>query len=432
MVVPLLGISCPLLRRLLRIGMAAAVLLGLAAAAAARAESVAEAGWREVMRLPFVPANAVAWRDTVFVGGVWAFDDSLRGLLAVPLRPSGGRLLPTLIAPPAGLKLSSAGIVGILDDALLVSAVSSTLPGARVRQRLLLYDGRWRPFPGDCPFPEDSRPCESPVDCAVGPVISGGALYAVRCFQEAGAGTAERLIAWDGARWHKLGSALDLPASEAGVGLANCSGRLLARSSWRRQEEVDLDGDGAALHRGWRHVGYHAIWEWDGRGWVELVRRRDAYLSHLVALNGTLYGAFSHRRPGSEVTAVMALGPTGWRSLGGEFGPDIQPKAGEPFGAPILALAVHRGHLVVAGVFDRAGGVACRGVAIWDGKAWRDMGSGQERGGPIGLLSVAGQLWRFPLLYERHDCDVPIDCWEGPLPVDGPGVPHLEPVAGPR
>ena len=43
------------------------------------------------------------------------------------MRSAGGGLLPTLIAPPAGLKLSSAGIVGVLDDALLVSAVSSTL-----------------------------------------------------------------------------------------------------------------------------------------------------------------------------------------------------------------------------------------------------------------------------------------------------------------
>lgn len=385
------------------------------------------AGWREVCPLPFAARGAVAWRDTLYIGSrLKGPADSLTALLAVPLRTDGDSIQVRPILTPSGLRVRYADPVAPFDGALLVRGLVKGTE-EKEQDRLFLYDGRWRPFPA-------APPRELPPHVSI--QVHDGQVYATGCFRGVPDDSLEAVLVWTGEEWRPQGlrwqgfcALLRLEASE---------GRLLAWSS-RRDQELDEQ---------WlrQDVDRYALAEWDGQRWTELARGQDGVLVRAVALHGTVYGAFSMGRPRSGLAAVMALGPDGWRPLGGPFGPDV-PVGREEFVGPFIwDLAVHEGRLVVAGSFEHANGVVCRGLAIWDGAAWHDLGGAVAPPGDASrpsltsapgsrldrctLFPAHGSLWRLqdcPPQPPQHHFTGSLQRWEGSLPLDTPSVPYQAP-----
>lgn len=116
------------------------------------------------------------------------------------------------------------------------------------------------------------------------------------------------------------------------------------------------------------NLGVH---EWNGTAWQALGPTFNGQVGHLAELaNGDLvaggtFGAIG----GSQVFALARWDGSQWQAMGD---PSMPFSAGTIQGMGVLP----NGDLVVGGLFDQIGGVACSHVAKWNGATWQPLGSG--------------------------------------------------------
>lgn len=75
--------------------------------------------------------------------------------------------------------------------------------------------------------------------------------------------------------------------------------------------------------------------------------------------------------PNDLVYGILKWNGTTWSKVGGGFR-SIHPVDG----TGVHALYVYQGKLYAGGTFDTAGTVACSNIAVWDGTAWSNVGTG--------------------------------------------------------
>lgn len=196
-----------------------------------------------------------------------------------------------------------------------------------------------------------------------GHLIAGGAFYDV-----AGQGAA-RIARWDGSAWSRIGAGLGYMTSNSGGvhALAEFEGHLIAGGSFGLGKDYDDIQDVA---------------RWTGEAWVSM-GDPDGRIYALVADgNGTLFAAGDLRGAnGSQVVRYWT--GNAWATLEGN-----QPSELDGI---VLALAVHRGHLIAATAPWYMQWSTIGGLARWTGTGWvRYPGNSIATPGVTRALAVHG------------------------------------------
>lgn len=180
------------------------------------------------------------------------------------------------------------------------------------------------------------------------------------------------------------------------------------------------DGDGPALYAGgyMMTAGGHQvnrIARWDGAEWspltgpdgtgIAMVGSGNPSIKAMTVYGGDLIVAgFFDRAGGVSVNNIARWDGTQWYPLG----------EGVTGSVGINALAVHDGSLIAGGHFRTAGGVDASRVARWDGGSWAPLGAGT--GGTVyALASYGGALYAGGSFTEAGGVDASrIARWDGP------------------
>ncbi len=208
-------------------------------------------------------------------------------------------------------------------------------------------------------------PGSSLTTLAVGP---SGNLFAVTTI-----GFGSTVHRFDGISWQALGTATAPtigPASVRAMTFA-ANGDLLVGGSFQVIGGVPVSN----------------VARWNGSGW-SAVGVLGTVNDLLVTAAGDLFagGLFSVPSP-SVSTNVARWDGLAWQALG------TGTQSVLPAYAGVFALAeLANGDLVAAGQFQAAGGVPAFKVARWDGSTWSAMGGGIEQFGPTGESSTVFAL----------------------------------------
>ncbi|QSB13646.1 hypothetical protein JQS43_19000 [Natronosporangium hydrolyticum] len=182
------------------------------------------------------------------------------------------------------------------------------------------------------------------------------------------------------------------PGLDTGLS-ATGSGGAAATAVWD-------DGDGAALYvGGWTMTaGEHVvnrIARWDGAGWSPLtgpdgtgVTTEGSGNPNIKALavyqDKLIVAGYFNRAGGVPVDNIAQWDGERWSAL---------PGGGVTGGIGVEALTVHDGVLVAGGSFTTAGGEPVARVAGWDGEQWSSYDVGVEGGSVFALESYQDDLY---------------------------------------
>lgn len=199
--------------------------------------------------------------------------------------------------------------------------------------------------------------------------VSGSDLYVGGWFTTAGDVEANYVAKWDGSSWSAVGSGMD-----RAVGALAISGtELYAGGRFTTADGIVCNG----------------IAKWDGNSWsaLGLGVSGDVGTVHSLAMSGTdLFagGRFTHAN-GILVNGIAKWDGNKWSPLGSGMGTDPNGLVSAD------SLVMFGGNLYAGGSFTNAGGVACNGVAKWDGQSWSSLGAGVS-GVPFGPVGSVGAL----------------------------------------
>jgi hypothetical protein len=196
----------------------------------------------------------------------------------------------------------------------------------------------------------------------------GGELIAGGRFTAADGAEANNIARWDGLRWQPLGEGTGRGATPGFPG----SGDVLALV----EDEEALVVGGAFATAGPEAAWFVATWDGEAwhpfcEGWGVTGPSSHPTISRFGVFDGALIAAGLFDHAGCIPAANIARWDgTRWHAMGSglEFGPLYLGPYGD--------LIVYDGRLVVAGAFERAGGVEVNGIAAWDGEAWSALGGG--------------------------------------------------------
>lgn len=265
----------------------------------------------------------------------------------------------------------------------LVVAGSFGTAGEDSVSNIARWDGsHWRPLGQGLPS----------VRCLA---VHGGRLFAGGGFSVQKSSPATGLAVWDGDSWHAVtdsleGEVLAMTSYQGELvigGIFTLEGETaishLARwdgTVWRALGE-GVDGGGRTrvealtIHEGELVVGgvfgragqvetFH-IARWNGREWNGMGAGADDAVTALASSGEVLYAGGAFRTiDGDSASCVAAWDGGEWGSLGAGISSSL-------WGPPTIEdLVVWRGELIVAGKFDRAGGLPVGSIATWDGQEW--------------------------------------------------------------
>lgn len=167
------------------------------------------------------------------------------------------------------------------------------------------------------------------------------------------------VASWDGVSWRALGE-FDAYVSC----LVVFDGRLIAGGRFGRVNGVVVNG----------------LAQWDGTSWTPVGGGVAGPLREVRALaiwDGRLLVGGKFSTAGNTTIGDLAQWDGEcWSRIG-----DVSS-----FGS-VSAIAVYEGSLIVGGHFFGVGGVAATGIAQWDGTSWRGLGAGVRSGTGIGLIN---------------------------------------------
>lgn len=194
---------------------------------------------------------------------------------------------------------------------------------------------------------------------------SGERVYVGGGQTHAGGVPTANLSAWDGTRWHALGSG------------TNGTVRALATAP---EGTVYAGGDFTVA--GGQSANYVARWNPTTEAWSPLGSGTSGRVHALaVAPNGDLYAGGEFRTAGGvEVKYVARWDGTAWHALG----------TGVNWYVYALAVAPD-GKVYAGGDFDEVGAVKANGVAVWNGTNWSALGAGVRR--DLSGIVVPGEVY---------------------------------------
>lgn len=179
-------------------------------------------------------------------------------------------------------------------------------------------------------------------------------IYAGGEFASADGVLVNNIAHWNGTNWTPMGSGV--------------SGRVNAIALWG----TDVIAAGTFTNAG--GLPANLIARWDGNAWSSLgngiVGTRVEALA--VDESGLLYAGGEFTTAGGVSAAnIASWDGANWSALGTGLRND-------PFAAWALAIATRGANVIAGGFFTDAGGVNVSCLALWNGLAWRDVGSGVD------------------------------------------------------
>jgi len=167
------------------------------------------------------------------------------------------------------------------------------------------------------------------------------------------------VCAWDGEGWSRLGEGGDLETT------AICSYR----------DEIVVGGwsFGNSLPYTW------GVAHFDGSDWVSFCDGLNDYVTAMTTYeDSVVFGGPFTAAGGKRVHSIVKRSGDEWQSLGQGFSMECVSGVETNGGCTLSvnALRVFEDDLIAAGRFDLADGVRVKGIARWDGAAWKPMGSG--------------------------------------------------------
>jgi hypothetical protein len=201
---------------------------------------------------------------------------------------------------------------------------------------------------------------------AVGP---DGSVYVAGHFNEIDGVPAFSVARWDGQQWRALGMGLTNPGFSEGT-LQESRVYALAIGA-----DGVLYAGGEFLYAG--EVTANSVARWDGNAWSAFGGgvTTDNGISvqpgivRAIALNGAnvFAGGQFNRADGAPAANIAGWNGSGWSALGAGVSAQFESE-------PVLRSLMMAGQTLIAGgTFTRAGNVAMRGIARWDGQAWSPM-----------------------------------------------------------
>lgn len=172
---------------------------------------------------------------------------------------------------------------------------------------------------------------------------------------------------FDGADWRPLGTGIDLvnyvypPRDTQVQAMVEWNGSLVIAGTFDR-----VNG---------QPMNYVA--RWDGATWTPLgsgltLSFDEADVRALAVYNNELYAAGQFDTAGGlPASAIAKWNGSSWSPVG----TGLRQSGGAAVGYP-LAMHVWNGELIVAGTFDRAGGLPVQNIARWNGTTWAGLGAG--------------------------------------------------------
>ncbi len=302
--------------------------------------------------------QAVSWRgDTYFAGNFVSFGDvgtwsvaRRHGSTTLPLFQGNGLDDRVVALAPFGSGLAAAG--------------DFRTAGTEVCGGVALFDGEdWSAIAAD-------------------PIVYVRALQEYRgqliAAGEAGGDSTTRWFnttAWTGEKWEPLGKGLQYGSV---YDLEVHQGELIAVGDFLYSDREFIRGVAA-----WNGETWHPL-DIGVRGEVE---KAESWNGQLVVA-GRLTAAGNH-----DATGIAIWDGYDWAELGGGI-----PRGPES-SINVRDLAVFGDLLIAAGAFVHAGDVDTRGLALWDGVAWRRFAQGDpDHIQPMSiesLLPVGGELWAY-------------------------------------
>jgi trimeric autotransporter adhesin len=213
--------------------------------------------------------------------------------------------------------------------------------------------------------------------------LGNGVLYAAGYFTKAGNAAARNIAAWNGTAWSPLGSGL----SEEFQGEDPTAYAMLPI-------EGGLLVGGTFTNAGNQNIKGLAIW--NGSQWqpmpVALEDPNELNVQALAAApDGSFYAAGQIDGAGGRLLfGVAQWNDEGWQPLG----QGVAQYSDNP--ADIRSVAIDdEGRVYIAGLIQRAGGLAVNNVAMWDGERWNTMNGGVTGGtsGAYVILPVGDDVY---------------------------------------
>jgi hypothetical protein len=245
-------------------------------------------------------------------------------------------------------------------------------------------------------------------------VLPNGDLIAGGSFTQVGGISAVSVARWNGTSWSALGSGVNgealalarLPNGDLVVGgtFSSASGVStpdhVARWNGTSWSAFGATAIGTAVNAlavlpsgelvaGSANTSLLAVRRWDGAAWQPFgTGFNSASVNALQVMpNGDLVatGSFQTLNGQPYFLNGIARWNGAWQAL--DTGLTFPPGSGSGGGRALALLPT--GELVVGGRFTGAGGVACNGIARWNGTAWSTLGSGVDAGAAINALRMA-------------------------------------------
>lgn len=373
-------------------------------------------GWRPMITAPDTAFNGtteIAYRNgrLVLAGGYYIIGGTETRIV---IREGGRWTAPPLppVTPPTSHYVSFITALELADDGAIY------VGGHDARNELWLrrlQAGSWSPL-GNDPLNVPRRYDIASITLHEESIVLGGT------FLEVGNGIeAYNVVRWNGEYWSRLGDGLRLDGPSTGeVPVASTvrsfGGSLYAAGSFNAAGEI------AAA----------SIARWDGRDWHPVIGGSNSTLYTLGAFDGTLWAGGGERAvaglnvadPVAPVADTVVLTNPLRRTEPGEpgtvramratdqhlyFGGDVGRKLDRGYdqnilrwngevltgvddagvtgvNGPVHAIAVDGRNVYIGGSFTQAGPLAVRGLALWDGDRFHDIGAGVN--GVVRALAV--------------------------------------------
>ena len=229
-----------------------------------------------------------------------------------------------------------------------------------------LGDGIGRETKSNCAYAVAAVPASSAGGDDVETIVLGGQ------FTMKKVNGATNVAAWRGGAWSAMGMGLH---GESGVrALAVYEGATIAAGGFTTAGA----SPGPALNY---------IARWDGVAWGPLgLGMNGTVFTLLVADDGLLAGGSFTSAGGVAARGLARWDGTAWSAFGGASSPSTKPSS-------VRVLAVYNGDLIAAGNFFEVGdAVAANNIAAWNGTMWRRLDAGTD--GPVyALAEMNGDLY---------------------------------------
>jgi len=163
---------------------------------------------------------------------------------------------------------------------------------------------------------------------------------------------------WDGTKRVPIGTALRGRVTAVAHSLVRFNGDVIAAGRFQYAQD-----ERAPSVARWDGLRWHAM------GQDSLYNREDGSVHRLAVLDGVLFACGTMQFAANDsVVRVAAWDGARWVPL-----PDQPDEA-------VVAMTVYQNELVIAGGFRHVGGTEARGLAAWNGEAWRELGAATLRG----------------------------------------------------